>query len=366
MESGITKNQSNFLYGIAILFMLYHHLYCIPERIQYEYFSLLDNIFFFIKNISIERKVAWFSKICVAIFAFLTGYGTAKTLKSNVDHNPFLNLLLSYKNIIIRILKLMLKLSLVLAVFLPLYYLFKNKTFSLDLILNHILGKSSSINGEWWYVKFYFGICFILPLINTLFTKGYKHLYSHIIFKIITIFIIEYIVRHYRLLNGYDVYLIIVIEGFIIARLNIFEFINKYIDIKYQKLISIFLLIGTIILRIIYASEAGYSLIDKFIIVPFIYSLCILFNNDSKVFKLIAHIGTHSTFMWLTHTFYMYYIFPRLSTILYVSTLIYIQSIIMALVTSYLLSFIFKYILKLIDYLSLLISKIFTIDKSLT
>lgn len=56
MKEGITKQQTKMLYGIAILFMLYHHLFCIPERLNCEYYSVLANY---------ERPVAWFCKICV-------------------------------------------------------------------------------------------------------------------------------------------------------------------------------------------------------------------------------------------------------------------------------------------------------------
>ncbi len=40
----MTKKQSAACYGVAILFMLYHHLFCIPERLQTEYFSVADLI----------------------------------------------------------------------------------------------------------------------------------------------------------------------------------------------------------------------------------------------------------------------------------------------------------------------------------
>jgi hypothetical protein len=44
MEEGMSKRQSSILYGIAILLMLYHHLFCIPTRLNTEYFSVLNSI----------------------------------------------------------------------------------------------------------------------------------------------------------------------------------------------------------------------------------------------------------------------------------------------------------------------------------
>ena len=39
MKNGITKEQSKMIQGLAILMMLYHHLFATPEIFGIEYFS---------------------------------------------------------------------------------------------------------------------------------------------------------------------------------------------------------------------------------------------------------------------------------------------------------------------------------------
>lgn len=62
----MTKNHTKMLYGLAILLMLYHHLFC-AGRLDTEYLSVLGPV--------LEEKLDWFCKICVAIYAFISGYG---------------------------------------------------------------------------------------------------------------------------------------------------------------------------------------------------------------------------------------------------------------------------------------------------
>jgi uncharacterized membrane protein len=67
--------------GIAIILMLYHHLFAFPERIQYDYISL-----FSYNQETISFFIGYFGKICVAIFTFLGGYETYIVYKNNVQN----------------------------------------------------------------------------------------------------------------------------------------------------------------------------------------------------------------------------------------------------------------------------------------
>lgn len=42
MEEGLTKEHSKILYGLAIIMMLYHHLFCIPSRLNCDYLAVPD------------------------------------------------------------------------------------------------------------------------------------------------------------------------------------------------------------------------------------------------------------------------------------------------------------------------------------
>ena len=74
--STFTKEHTQIAKGVAILMMLYHHLYIIPERINNNFFSLIDQV---IPNA--QSTIAVFCKLCVCIYVFLSGYGLYHSLK---------------------------------------------------------------------------------------------------------------------------------------------------------------------------------------------------------------------------------------------------------------------------------------------
>lgn len=65
------KDDTKIMKALAIILMLYHHLYAFPYRISYDYISL-----FKYNDKTISFFIGDFGKICVCIFIFLSGYGT--------------------------------------------------------------------------------------------------------------------------------------------------------------------------------------------------------------------------------------------------------------------------------------------------
>ena len=75
LRINITKKNSKMLYGLAILMMVYHHLFCVTGRIG----GCIFTIDYLLKTNGIGIKISWFCKICVALFALISGYGSAST-----------------------------------------------------------------------------------------------------------------------------------------------------------------------------------------------------------------------------------------------------------------------------------------------
>ena len=68
----ISRSDTEYLKGIAILLMLGHHLFAFPERIlSPSFFIPLPG------GLNIEGLAGSFGKICVGVFLFLSGYGFA-------------------------------------------------------------------------------------------------------------------------------------------------------------------------------------------------------------------------------------------------------------------------------------------------
>ncbi|MBM6699053.1 acyltransferase [Bifidobacterium pullorum subsp. saeculare] len=74
MKQAFTKADSAAVKGAAILMMMFHHLY-LPGRFDdyaIDFWPIGENL---------VASMAWKCKICVSLFAFITGYGLLSSLK---------------------------------------------------------------------------------------------------------------------------------------------------------------------------------------------------------------------------------------------------------------------------------------------
>lgn len=60
------------LQGFAVSLMVWHHLFGFPERVNVPYILVFDSLF------HIETLASYFGRICIAVFAFCSGYGMEK------------------------------------------------------------------------------------------------------------------------------------------------------------------------------------------------------------------------------------------------------------------------------------------------
>ena len=73
-----SKQDTALVKGVAILMMLAHH--CFESPYRYAGYEL--NFFPFTESQTVE--IASFFKICVALFAFLSGYGITKAWRTRL------------------------------------------------------------------------------------------------------------------------------------------------------------------------------------------------------------------------------------------------------------------------------------------
>lgn len=348
MEKGITKKHSQMLYGVAILLMLYHHLFCLPERLGCEYFSVLGNL---------ERELAWFGKMCVAIFSFISGYAAcAFTKKSRKSNDSYCKIFVSdCKYSIRRVALLLRKVLLVFAIFIPMgilldYIIFDWREFAQGLLRGNFI-----YNGEWWYVFQYLILMIAFPFVDTIVSlllncfEKHRKKFIFIGISLIVLLSVGYvffdsiraIIRgftnqlHY---NSRRVYLVIFIIGFLCAKLNLFQFDPKGKSKKWIPFVGLVLIVGCFVIRAVMTKDVFYIFTDIFIIVPFVLGLCLLSESMKRTTHLLQAIGKHSTYMWLTHSFYCYYYFRSFITISRISIIMMIQLFVVSLATAVVLS----------------------------
>lgn len=355
MNNGITKEQSKALQGIAILMMLYHHLFSTPEALGIPYISLLH-----FGEINVELKMAWFFKICVGIYAFISGYGLCKSLYlNNLNKSTdkfYLTCINEYKLIIKKLWSFYTQYWLVFIIFVPIGFIFFNKIFIFDEFILNFIGLSSSYNGAWWYVYQYLKMLMILPVIDMFFVvyKDKKqNIIKYSIYGFLFILVIaEYIInkdQFYAIFNYFQpAFLLCFIIGYFLSRFNVLELISRFISKNLFNVLGIILLVFVIVLRVKMAKDASSAGLD-FIFAPCfcIGSLCLL-NYLKKLNRLLIVIGSYSTYMWLVHVFFYDHYAKQLVMASHLSLIIYLSLVLMSLGTAVVLTRFYQYLLRII------------------
>lgn len=349
MKDGITKQQSKLLQGLAILMMLYHHLFSTPEALGVEYISLLR-----IGEINIELHMAWFFKLCVAIYAFVSGYGLCRSFALIKMDRPGLTLIrclgLEYRLVLKQLLGLYIQYWLVFVIFVPIGFVFFNKPFELREFVLNLLGVSSTYNGAWWYMLFYLKALITLPLVDCLFTL-FKDRFSRI-FKlllyvllfggIILLYFGDKDIFSYCLEFFQPAFYLCLLVGYLLSRFKIYEFAYKLIPQKLLYFLGILGFILVIAARVKIAKDASSAGLD-FVFVPvFAYGFCVIMELLPKCARVFGFLGRYSTLMWLTHVFFYDHYAKNLVMASHLSTLIYLTLLTLSLLSAMLLGFLLK------------------------
>lgn len=342
LKNGISKDQSKIVQGLAILMMLYHHLFSTPEALGSTYNSLLK-----IGECNIELKMAWFFKICVGLYAFISGYGLYYSLKSGTkSSNFFYNLFNNYKIVLKKLLSFMFQFWIVFIIFIPIGFIFFDKSFDIKEFILNFIGYSSSYNGAWWYVAQYMRMLLILPIINCafIFIRNKRYILTQCVFYLVIICsIIIVFINNRTLLNSIIEYfqpafLLCFIVGYIISRFKLFQFIYKILPSIFVDILGIIGMVLTIVLRVKIAKDASSAGLD-FVFVPvFIFGFLILINYLKKIAVIFIFFGKYSTFIWLTHVFFYDHYAKNIVMFSHFSTGIYLTLLLMSTLTAMLLT----------------------------
>ncbi|PFP29506.1 acyltransferase [Bacillus sp. AFS073361] len=341
-----TKNDMKITKGVAIIFMLLLHLFCRKEvNGLYETFPVVNGV-------PMIYYIALFGDACVPMFCFASGYG----LYVSIDREKGSILKRSFE----RILKLLINYWIVLVVFVMIGFLLGNAEIfpgTLTKFLLNFFVLSSSYNGAWWFLQTYIILVLIAPLLFIVIKK-----YNSILILLVSgfIYLISYIQRINHVLDFGDSTEIsmfvnsIVLLGtsqlpFIIGSIFAKEKIYTKINIMFNRIAmkNVICLLGIFLLVIIHA------FFESMIIAPITGITFICFFNlidKSAMFKkVLDFFGNHSTNLWFTHMFFYMTIFPKLTFGPKYPILILAWLIILCLFSSYIINFINKPIIRLMD-----------------
>lgn len=322
----ISKEESVIVSAIAVLLMVFHHLFGFPERILQEYILVLD-----IPFLHVETILSYLGRICISIFAFSSGYGlTKQILLINADRN----IKKSYKLVWNRLKKFYSVYWIVFLVFISLGVAIGRVELEEEELFKNLLGLSSSYNHEWWYVGNYVSYVIIFPIltcINGKFLKGKKRAGY-----LIMVLVIGFASITLRSSDNFAffTFLMCFYEGMSFVELSIYEKIYTKVS-KCRGLLSIsflFVVLG-VILKIAFFTNSRY---DYLFAPVFVYGIGVVTKSrwlGMPIRKILMVVGKYSTYIWLTHTFFAYYYFQPLIYLPKYSILILIWCILLTVCT---------------------------------
>ena len=338
------KDDTKIMKAVAIILMLYHHLFAFPDRINYNYISL-----FKYNDKTISFFIGDFGKICVAIFLFLGGYGTYCIYKNNTNE------------LIKKKLKSLYKCFLrVFIITIPISVLIHDKQIVLEFkeFLYNITGWSTTYNGEWWFIMPYVFLIIMSPILIKIINKYTKNMYiSFIVLIIYQLLLINYypkllalpVFDKYRLTNIYvnttrTLYLLSTyVCGMLFAKYKLLDKVKVKLASKFIYTIISIIVIGIIFIlrRLLWPYD-----IDLIFAPLFIVSMTIILSNSifNILNKVLLKIGKESTNIWLIHSFFCYHWCQKFIFMPKYSILIFLTLLVISYISSIIINNIYKFI----------------------
>jgi peptidoglycan/LPS O-acetylase OafA/YrhL len=295
----MTKQESMMMKGVAILIMLFGHLFCHEHVVATACINLCS-----VRGVPL---VAWLSRAAhpVDYYLFLGGLGLAISNRGGEDSNR-------YK----RVVKLFIIYWLSLLIFVTIGHFINSVRYpgSITTIIANATAFDTSYNGEMWFLFPYVILSLLAPILFRLFDR-YKTRYvlaTMYFMHLCTSFVIsrygaQYLYPNRWIYNPLLVFhfMFMFMLGAACARHNYFEKLKKYSrkhrllpKVSYILLALIFVLWSSIKIRFT-ATFLTLAIISLIIIAP----------KPQFVIKSLSYLGKYSTGMWMVHTYFCYYLF---------------------------------------------------------
>ncbi|MEG1926160.1 MAG: acyltransferase family protein [Ruthenibacterium sp.] len=293
----LSKEDSKMLQGVAVLFMLYHHLFGFSDRTPKN--LLLHDL----GGTSVEQIVAIVMCTCVPIYVFLTGYGHSASDKVLTPSSSFAAQIGRCFAISLQSLgKFISKYWLVLVIFLPYGFFSGTFSFAWDTLFLTILGLDCKYNAEFWYVGEYIRLLLFTPLARTSFIYFFNKekrgsMLAKCIVSVVAIAVSCFLMDRIATIVAYAL-------GFA------FEKIQRKIPEPSQNnfVFGVLFLLFEILSLLFFVIPSGQPIsLWLAIASPItVFSLTEMLRH-SRMSLVLQWYGKLSLWIWLTHTFFCYY-----------------------------------------------------------
>lgn len=346
-----SKEDTKAVKGIAIIFMLYHHLFAFPERAGSAWSS-----FFYVSGEPIAYLIGNFGRICVAIFMFMAGYGMWLACDEQNDITGVIKRRI--KNLYFTYWKVFL-------IFIPLCLIACGSQMPKDILilLKNFFGIRITYVGEWWFIQAYVLLLIIFPFIWILFRKKEGHRFWMEAAIVCMIWVVSYWVIPAVSIGEESCLRLVAVSDFtepvMAAIQQLPSFLAGCFCAKYDMLTTMrrkfatnyLYSIGAVgVLLIVFLMRNSLGISWDFVFAPVVVSACdiILHTKGLTLLRwILTKIGNESTVIWLTHTIYCYKLIPKVIYAPKYSLFIAIGLLLLCYLTSVLGKWIYKWIAKL-------------------
>lgn len=324
--SFISKEESKLLQGIAVCLMVFHHLFGFPQYIHTPYVSLLNFSFF-----SLETFIASYGRICVAIYAFISGYGLRKSTLSLQDYR----IGSGYRSSLRRLLSFMQRYWIVFLVFVPIGLALHAFNYQAIPFWGGLLGLDYTYNESSWYTGEYIKFMVVFPILMMI-LKHLNHQKGNIIFTLALVIIMTvcaFLPRDYR-----QQYLLCFIEGIYFATVPVFEKISSYTtrNSVLNLFISLVSLLSVALGRV-FGLDGGFA----YVYIPFVIFGLTGLIKCTIIRKILAFVlalpAKYNTYVWLIHPFFCYSLFQKFTFFPKYSPLIFLWCMILSIASGWIL-----------------------------
>lgn len=305
----MTKNESNIVKGIAILCMFFHHLFYVEERYTTYGFTGL------IGNADITLTIAKDMKVCVAIFAFVSGYGMVMKMRNLEAEKVAINAKWHVKNIADSYLNMIKDTCfLIVIVVSTTLVLGLQRTpevvwgeESSDIILG-ILSNMTGLAGyfginwfirSWWYLKVAVLFIVLFPVLYTILRK------CGVVFLLcLSVVVMPYVFGMNVKQDNIWRYLPAFLFGMTLADKGIIEKLSHWSKEKYRGMIAAALLVFMCGVMAYVKHKVGLPYITQSTqaVIISIFGVLIL-SEIPFVSHLLIVFGKNSKYMWLIHVY---------------------------------------------------------------
>lgn len=301
------KRQTNIAKGVALLLLLWHHLFYNSPEVYTRFSSL-----WLFRGVPIECQLARFCKVCVAIFLLLSGYGLTKSYSRYLDrhsNDKKLHIKESIKYTLNHLIKLLSDYWIIYIIFVPMGLFFGvsflekygtnplhyfSEFFGFSYLISGDNYADYSMNLTWWFMSIILVYYLVFPILY----KLLKYSPELLLLTTLIVLFCPYI-PDFRSLK---VYICPFILGMYISHYNSFDTLARRINSNLKAiLVSAF--------AVFFSAYLRFSLFGDSTAIDFLFAFSVILFSFLVLSKIpilntvLEHLGKYSGMIFMFHTF---------------------------------------------------------------